>query len=250
MVDGLVVIDMRGTITNYNPNLAKMFGLDMEGLKGQNYRDVFSFEMAESIARARYTQGSAFMTEVDLQHDRTGNAASSAIVIENTVDDANDLSNTVLGTVTLVRDITREKEVDQMKTDFISTVSHELRTPLTSVLGFTKIIKKRLTETILPQVTSDEKKVNRAISQVENNLDIIILEGERLTSLINDVLDIAKMEAGRVDWNMQPTSISELMERALVSTASLFEEKPSIKLIKEIKPHCPIPFVILIVFCK
>lgn len=117
------------------------------------------------------------------------------------------------------------QELDQMKSDFLSNVTHELRTPLTSVLGFSKMIKKRLEELILPEIKTDDKKLLRAINQVKDNLDIIIEEGVRLTSLINDVLDIAKMEAGKIESKMEQTSLAEIIERAAVATASLFEQK-------------------------
>lgn len=119
------------------------------------------------------------------------------------------------------------KELDQMKTNFLSTVSHELRTPLTSVLGFARIIQKKFESTLLePLEQSGDKKIQRAVRQVMDNTRIIVEEGERLTTLINDVLDLAKMEAGRTDWNMQPLRIEDIIERAMTATSSLFVTKP------------------------
>jgi signal transduction histidine kinase len=114
----------------------------------------------------------------------------------------------------------------QAKSTFLSMVSHELRTPLTSVLGFAKIIQKRLDEVIFPVVTSDDRKVRRAVEQVGSNIDIIVSEGERLTALINDVLDLAKIEASKIEWDMQPVSVQEVIERSVAATAPLFETKP------------------------
>lgn len=131
------------------------------------------------------------------------------------------------------------QQLDQMKSDFLSTVSHELRTPLTSVLGFAKIIQKRLREIIFPLIKSDEKKVERAVRQVNDNLEIIISEGDRLTTLINDVLDLAKMEAGRTEWKMEPLSVAEIIERSIAATASLFEHR-GLKLNKEIEQGLPV----------
>ncbi|MGB3494517.1 MAG: response regulator [Elainellaceae cyanobacterium] len=144
-----------------------------------------------------------------------------------------------LGAIVLIQDVTDEREIDRMKTDFISTVSHELRTPLTSVLGFAKIIKKKLRDTLLPQIQVNDRKTERTVRQVRENLDIIVSEGERLTTLINDVLDIAKIEAGRVDWNMQPLHLPDLIDRAIAATASLFEQK-ELAMCKEIAPDLPI----------
>jgi signal transduction histidine kinase/CheY-like chemotaxis protein len=119
----------------------------------------------------------------------------------------------------------RLRELDKMKTEFMSTVSHELRTPLTSVLGFAKIIKKRFEDVLFPLIKEKDKKVERAVRQVKDNVDIIISEGERLTTLINDVLDLAKMEAGRVEWKIEPLSVEEIIDRAVAATSSLFEQK-------------------------
>ena len=96
------------------------------------------------------------------------------------------------------------EEADAAKSAFLSTVSHELRTPLTSVLGFAKIIKKRLEDRIFPLVTTDDRKVLQTIQQVEDNLRVVVSEGERLTKLIDDVLDLAKIEAGKLEWHMEP----------------------------------------------
>ncbi len=116
-------------------------------------------------------------------------------------------------------------ELDRLKTDFLSTVSHELRTPLTSVLGFAKITQRRLEEVIFPRLDTSEPKTARAVRQVGENLSIIVSEGERLTALINDVLDIAKMEAGKIEWKHEPVYIREVVERAAAASSYLFERK-------------------------
>jgi signal transduction histidine kinase len=112
---------------------------------------------------------------------------------------------------------------NEAKSTFLASVSHELRTPLTSVLGFAKVIRRQLEERILPNVDADDERTQRAISQVRDNVDVIVQEGERLTTLVNNVLDLAKIEAGRFEWNMQPLSMAEVADRAMSATASLFE---------------------------
>jgi signal transduction histidine kinase len=127
---------------------------------------------------------------------------------------------------------------NQAKSAFLTSVSHELRTPLTSVLGFAKIIRKKLEDRIFPLIQADDDKTQRAMRQVEGNINIIISEGERLTAMINNVLDLAKIEAGKVEWHMQPVNVAEVVERAIAATAVLFEHK-GLELIQDVKDELP-----------
>jgi len=130
------------------------------------------------------------------------------------------------------------EKANEAKSAFLSTVSHELRTPLTSVLGFAKIIRKRLEEKIFPIVDKKDPKTEKTIGQISENLHVVISEGERLTHLINDVLDLAKIEAGKMEWNQESVSISEVAERAIAATSSLFDQK-ALKLVKNIDADLP-----------
>lgn len=116
------------------------------------------------------------------------------------------------------------EKANAAKSAFLSTVSHELRTPLTSVLGFAKIIRKRLEEKIFPITDKSDPKTEKTIAQISENLNVVVSEGERLTHLINDVLDLAKIEAGKMEWNMENTQMGEVAERAIAATTALFEQ--------------------------
>ena len=131
------------------------------------------------------------------------------------------------------------EQANDAKSAFLSTVSHELRTPLTSVLGFAKIIRKRLDERIFPMVNRSDAKIDKTINQISENLQVVISEGERLTHLINDVLDLAKIEAGKMEWNQESIFMAEVAERAIAATTSLFDQK-ALKLIKQIDTDLPI----------
>lgn len=133
----------------------------------------------------------------------------------------------------------KAEEANEAKSAFLSTVSHELRTPLTSVLGFAKIIRKRLEDKIFPAVNIEDQKIKRTMKQVSENLNVVVSEGERLTTLINDVLDLAKIESGKMEWNMKPIFLQEAISRAVASTKSLFDQK-GLKLKKKVPSNLPL----------
>ena len=104
----------------------------------------------------------------------------------------------------------RLTELDQLKDDFLSTVTHELRTPLTSIRSFSEILHDT------PDLDLSER---------QHFLGIIIRESERLTRLINQVLDLAKIERGRMEWQMSDVDLREVIDHAVASLLHLFEEK-------------------------
>ena len=101
------------------------------------------------------------------------------------------------------------KELDRLKDEFLSTVSHELRTPLTSIRSFSEILQ-------------DDPDMPAA--QRGEFLGIVVSESERLTRLINNVLDMAKIEAGRMQWNVTEVDVGEAVEKASASLKGLFEQ--------------------------
>ena len=129
------------------------------------------------------------------------------------------------------------EEANEAKSAFLSTVSHELRTPLTSVIGFAKIIRKRLTDKIFPHINGDEK-MEKIKDQIAQNLNVVISEGQRLTTLINDVLDLAKIEAGKMEWHIENVDMGTVIDQALAATAAVFDEK-KLKLKKKINNNLP-----------
>lgn len=124
------------------------------------------------------------------------------------------------------------------KSTFLANVSHELRTPLTSILGFTRVIQRRLERTVIPSIGTEDPKVATAVAQVTENIDIILTEGARLTTLINNLLDLEKIEAGEMSWDMSPLDPEELLLQAGNATASLHEAK-GLPLEIEVEPDLP-----------
>ncbi|MEM9009004.1 MAG: histidine kinase dimerization/phospho-acceptor domain-containing protein, partial [Cyanobacteria bacterium P01_F01_bin.86] len=235
--DGLLVVSPQGYITRSNPSFRQMLNLANTSLIGKPVAAVLDPQITDLVNQKQPSSQNSFSAELELTANRVGQALVTRIMPEATIDPLLEELKSA-GSVVLIRDITAEKEIDQMKTDFISTVSHELRTPLTSVLGFAKLIQKKLEGIVLPAVNVETPKTERAVRQVKENLDIIVAEGERLTSLINDVLDIAKIEAGKIEWNMQPLVLSDIVDRAMAAT-SILAEHSGLEIIRDIEGDIP-----------
>jgi len=121
------------------------------------------------------------------------------------------------------------RHLDEVKSAFLSSVSHELRTPLTSLLGFAKITGKSFSRHFVPLTRDDAGLLNQA-NKILGNLDILVHEGERMTRLINDFLDLTKIEAGRVDWNDRLVQASEFVLHASHSLRAQFETNKDVDL--------------------
>ncbi len=104
----------------------------------------------------------------------------------------------------------RLTELDRLKDEFITTVTHELRTPLTSIRSFSEILHDN------PELAGEQRR---------EFLGIVIKESERLTRLINQVLDLAKLEAGRFDWQIAPVDMKAVVRDAIAATSQLFKER-------------------------
>ncbi len=213
IADGLVVTDAEGNIQMVNPAFEQMFSRPGTVLADQSATQ--TEELERLIGQVLNEQEMQSVTDIELSDGRILRASSGLIAEETRP----------LGAVIVLRDITREREVDRMKSEFISTVSHELRTPLTSVLGFAQHINKVFNKNIVPRVPLDERKVGRTVRNINEELAIIVNEGERLTRLINDVLDIAKMEAGKSEWHMSEVALGPVIQQAVAASSALAHDK-------------------------
>ena len=240
IVDGLVVTDPAGRILLVNPAFARIVSQAPEYIVGRSLRALFDAQaLADLVDRALTRPGQVYTTDIvgdDLGTPgavgQTFHALACVLSAPRDADDAGSdagryagRSAKELGVITVLHDITHERAVDRMKTEFISMVSHELRTPLTSVLGFAKLISKSFEKDVASKFDADDRKGQRAVRRINENLQIIVNEGERLTRLINDVLDISKMEAGKVEWHMEQVAVERVIRSAVTAISSLAKQK-------------------------
>lgn len=107
----------------------------------------------------------------------------------------------------------RLEDLDRQKDDFVSSVSHELRTPLTSIRAFAELMR-------------DDPQMEAA--QRQQFLGLVVDETERLSRLVNQVLDMAKIESGHAEWRHEPVDLRELVARAVQTTAGAFRERGAV----------------------
>jgi signal transduction histidine kinase/CheY-like chemotaxis protein len=116
------------------------------------------------------------------------------------------------------------EQASELKTQFLANMSHELRTPLNSIINFTRILNAGLRGPVTPEQRDYLSRVRQS--------------GEHLLGLINDILDLSKIESGRMELYTEPVQVAELIQGVLATTAGLTKDKP-IELHQELAPHLP-----------
>ena len=211
ITDGIQVLNRDLDLTLWNEQLFSILGLDKDAvLKAGNPRQAFYRMLAE---RGEYGEGDPVELATDRQQHLTGmtptqfvRQLSTGTWIEGRgipIEDGE-------GYVTVYRDITERRRLDQMQREFVSTVSHELRTPLTSIYGSLSLIKNSL--------ANDEP------ADVEQLVDIAHQNSERLVGLVNDILDMDKVSAGKMEYRMTPVAIATVVDNAIALNEGLCEQ--------------------------
>ncbi len=175
MADGVMMLDRDERIVSMNPTLARMLGQSSTRLVGTALTSApYPLDAFKASEHLSFTGSEVSEAEVQV-----GEPLNK--VFKVAVSPVADSTGQMLGHVVVVHDITREHELDQMKSDFISTVSHELRTPLFSIRGFVRLLL--------------EGKVKDEATRTEF-LNIVSQQSEHLTTIVNDLLDLSRLEAG------------------------------------------------------
>jgi PAS domain S-box-containing protein len=196
--DGLIVTDLYKRIILMNRAAEDLFGVRLSEVIDRP----IDFAIKDKILRARikYTlekKDEGYEFDFDLpgaegRHPRIIRGCTSLIM---------DKAGAYTGIITALQDVTYEREVDRMKTEFISTAAHELRTPLTSIQGFSELLITR------DDIAEEEKK---------ECLSYINAQSVNLANIINDLLDISRIESGKgFSLNKAPCTITELMRETV-----------------------------------
>lgn len=208
--EGIVVIDAAGLITTINPAAARMFDVEADSAPGRRATDLGLFSEQDFALGLGRTRGSRGEGQPIVR--RYGDIVLSAVVSPlGTSGDLPGVRPAAGGWVCIIRDVTELTRIDEMKNEFISVVSHELRTPLTAIKGFTDLI--------LEGEAGDVTEAQREF------LEIVQSNSDRLVALINDMLDISRIESGRISLALDEVYVPDIIRQTLSALRPLVDEK-------------------------
>jgi two-component system phosphate regulon sensor histidine kinase PhoR len=179
MNDGVLIVDEQGRVQLVNPAAIKMFSISQPVAIGKPLIEVVRHHQPEEMWQRCQATGEAQRVDFEVGHRLSLQGIATS------------LSPTISGsTLLLFQDLTRQRQTEAMRRDFISNVSHELRTPLAAL--------KALTETLQGGALEDPPAAHRFLGQMETEVDSLSL-------MVNELLELSRIESGRVPLNLEPT---------------------------------------------
>ena len=272
--EGVWVVDADQKTTFVNRRMATMLGYTPEEMAG---RDIEPFVADDSLQAMRRQLGKLRQGQSNVFEHRLRTRSGEDLWALVSASPLYDASGAYLGTLGMLTDITARKkveeelaghrlrleeaveirtrelreqamelaeanirlsELDRLKSSFLSTVSHELRTPLTSILGFAKLIARDFGDHFLQLADGNPALENRG-KRVTANLAVVHSEAERLTRLINDVLDLSRIESGNMFWRDARFAPAAVLEKAAGSIRGLLGQRPELTFVFETAADIP-----------
>jgi PAS domain S-box-containing protein len=218
IAEGLVVLDSKGNVVMMNPAAEKLLNTTRAEKIGKPIEENLTEEQLVTLAKGSSTDRGEREIELVSQQDETKKIlrASSAVI--------EDENGQTIGMVSVLSDITKQKELDRMKAGFVSSVSHELRTPLVAIDKSIALILNKTTGPISPQQ-------EEFLTIAQRNL-------KRLGRLIDDLLDLSKLEAGKMQLKRKPSSLVEAA-RESIKTVENWAKTKSISIEQEFQDGIP-----------
>ena len=219
MADGAILLDQSGRIVLANPTARRLFRWEGRSLEGQELVE----ELPELLAIEVHTPLDALMSGADSEDLRckVGEPARTLRIVMQAVRDAS--GESLKGIAVTIQDLTREVELNAAQSRFISNVSHELRTPLFNIKSYVETLHD-----LGDQLTEEEQKEFLGVANDET---------DRLTRLVNDVLDLSRLESGRT-IQFEAMNLRPAMEQTL-RTYRLNAEDKQVELMLDVAPDLP-----------
>ena len=222
--DGIVVVDGQFRVTGINRTAAKMFGLEPVQAVDRHFLDVVGDERILSYLKQSAETGAVPEIEESTrvlsiqQGDAQRHYHFSITPVKSE-------AGSMVGVVLLLRDVTRLKELDRLKTEFVMTASHELRTPLTGIAMSIDLLR--------------EQAMGKLDEREQQLLDAAHEEVQRLKVLVSTLLDLSRIEAGKIEMEFDRVPVQLLFDKALPPFKAQADEK-SVRLALTIPPGLPL----------
>lgn len=214
--DGVALLDRTGRFLLVNRRFCEMLGARAEDFWHRSIAEIkpLVFERLskpERLMRCLGSEGGGDLDPGSVVEDLVELTTTERRFLKVYAAPVRDDDGDLAGRLVALHDITREMEIDKMKTEFISVVSHELRTPLTSIKGYTDLL-----------LTGQTGEVNDLQKEF---LGIVQVSASRLGNLINDILDISRIESGRMEMKMEPVDYGRIVTDVLRLMKPAADEK-------------------------
>ncbi len=202
VADGIIILDPEHVIEHCNPAFSRMVNLQVSQIRGMQHDEIVTIQQPKN----GYTLGKAeaggwplsshatLYIEGDLQKQ-------SGLLLPVGITYAPVFSNdgVLMNIIASVRDITRFREAEELKSTFVSVISHELKTPIALIKGYVSTLRR--------EDVSSEREI------VDDSLKVIEEEADRLTELIENLLDASRLQAGALAINMTDLAIDQLAKK-------------------------------------
>ena len=226
--DGVFVLDTDQRLILINKEAAKMFGIKETDYLEEKLDDVFNFMQNETKITAKdlcpnrkITTDEIVFSARDLKFTRPDGKDIYLNLTSSQIDNA---SSTGIGCICVFQDATRERELEEMKLDFVSMAAHELRTPLTSVRGYLSLLKEELAPSLKPDQMSFIEKA--------------FVSATQLTALIENLLNISNIERGSLRLEVEKSSWRNILENNVKNHLDFAHER-NIKLSMRVAKKLP-----------
>jgi PAS domain S-box-containing protein len=218
IADGVLVLDHQGRVLLVNPAAEELLGISAMVLEGDHYRHMLGLGVTEihrQLAQGLHTELRRRLEAPEGDESRlqaaTFRLQAGKVVVAVNIAPLITTIGEIPGLVAALRDVTREAEVERLKNEFISTVSHELRTPMTSIKGYTDLLFLGMAGGL-----TDAQR---------NFLQIIKSNADRLTALVNDILDISRIETGRLRLTIEALDLVDIVSQTVASFEEQYRDK-------------------------